>query len=123
MGDVIDLPSRAEQGLAFLESEIRKLMEAKGESEAAIEIALATLKDVYQRYGELGKQSLTLSLPGTLSEEEKESIRQQINEGLQLVIEHHSHMINRLAAELVITKVKLFELQQREQDAPDSPSA
>ncbi len=116
MGDVIDLPSRAEQGLAFLETEIRKLMTEQGESEAAIKIALQTLKDVYQRYGELGKQSFTLSLPTSMNDTDKEHIREQINQGLQMIIEHHSHMLNRLAAELVITKVKLFELQQSQHD-------
>ncbi len=115
MGEVIDLPSRAEQGLAFLESEIRKMMTQAGDSEEAIAIALATLKDVYQRYGDLGQKSFTVTLPVELSAAQKEAIRAQIADGLDTVMTHHSHTINRLAAELVITKLKLFALQQAQQ--------
>ena len=113
MGKVIDLPSRAQQGMNFLEIEIRKLMTAKGESEAATEIALETLKDVYSRYRDIGKLSFELKLPSSLSEQEKNNIEQQVIAGIGLLTEEHSHIINRLAAELVMTKVKLFEEQQK----------
>ena len=113
MGDVIDLPSRAQQGMEFLETEIRKLMAARGESEAATEIALQTLKDVYSRYGEVGKHSFQIKLPPDLSEHQIQNIHAQVLAGIQLLTEEHSHIINRLAAELVMTKVKLFELETK----------
>lgn len=119
MGEVIDLPSRAEQGLAYLESEIRKMMTQAGDSEEAIEIALNTLKDVYQRYGDLGQKHFTVTLPASLSDEQREAVRAQISQGLETMLTHHSHTINRLAAELVITKIKLFEYQQATQQDND----
>lgn len=114
MGNVIDLPSRAQQGMAFLEKEIRKLMAEKGESEAAVELALDTLKDVYSRYGDIGKLGFEITLPPTLTEEQSSSIYKQINDGLNILIDEHSHIINRLAAELIMTKLKLLEQQEKQ---------
>lgn len=113
MGDVIDLPSRAQQGMAFLEQEIRKMMSEKGESDTAIELALETLKDVYTRYGDIGKLGFEIKLPSSLTQEQSADIYQQIDHGLHILIEEHSHIINRLAAELVMTKLKLFEEQEK----------
>lgn len=109
MGTVIDLPSRAEQGMEFLESEIRKLMAEKGESAEATDIALDTLKDVYSRYSDIGKQQFSLTLPASLNEDEVNAIRQQVYDGIHILNEEHSHMLNRLAAELVLTKIQLLK--------------
>ncbi len=109
MGDVIDMPSRAEQGMAYLDREIRKLMLAKGESEEAIEIALQTLKDVYARYQDIGSLGFEVKLPEGLTEAQQAIIQQQIQTGIELLNEAHGHMLNRLAAELVLTKIKLHD--------------
>jgi len=109
MGDVIDMPSRAEQGMAYLETEIRKLMQAKGESEEAIQIALETLKDVYSRYQGIGALGFEVTLPDGLSDAQTDSIRSQIQTGIELLNDAHGHLLNRLAAELVLTKIKLHD--------------
>lgn len=109
MGKVIELPSKAAQGMAFLDAEIRKLMSEKGESEEAVELALSTLKDVYSRYEEIGNQGFAVKLPAQLNEEEVSDIRSQIELGIAKLTEEHRHIINLLAAELVMTKLALLK--------------
>lgn len=112
MGKVIELPSRAAQGMAYLDAEIRQLMATKGESDEAIELALDTLKDVYSRYEEIGKQRFSVKLPPELSEAQLKDIQSQIEKGITVLTEEHRHIINILAAELVITKLKLLSHEE-----------
>lgn len=105
--------------MSFLEDEIRKLMAEKGESEEATRIALETLKDVYSRYCDIGKKSFSLQLPPSLSEEQVQAIQEQVLDGIHLLTEEHSHMLNRLAAELVLTKIQLFNLL-KDQESEDN---
>lgn len=107
MGKVIEFPSKAIQGMAFLEEGIRNIMASKGENEEAIALTLETLREVYRKYGDMGKQHFSLKLPPYISEEHIQLISQQITEGIQMLNKEHAKVINQLASELVLTKVEL----------------
>jgi len=109
MGDVIKFPSNAQQGMTFLEDGIRRLMLSKGENEESINITLNILKDVYQQYGDIGKQYFQLKLPPYIKDEHIQLISQQVTEGVQLLNKEHARVINKLASELVLTKLKLYQ--------------
>ena len=109
MGEVIKFPSNAQQGMAFLEEGIRELMISKGESEESIKITLNILKDVYRQYGDIGKQYFQLKLPPYIKDEHIQLISQQITEGIQMLNKEHAKVINKLASELVLTKLKLYQ--------------
>jgi len=111
MSNVIQFPSRAAQGITYLENGIRKLMESKGDSEEAILLTIDTLKEVYKKYGSLGQQYLQLKLPPYLSQEHMQAITQQVSSGIQMLNQEHSKIINQLAAELALTKVQLNQYQ------------
>ena len=110
MGDVIDFPSNAQKGMTFLENGIRDLLSSKGENEESIEITLEILKDVYEKYGDIGKQSFHLKLPSYLEIEHIEFISQQVTEGVQMLNKEHAKVINKLASELILTKLHLYRL-------------
>jgi len=112
MGKVIKFPSKEVQGMAFLEDGIRKIMAAKGESEEAISLTLDTLKEVYSKYADMGKQNFSVKLPPYLSEEHIEIISNQITEGVQMLNKEHAKIINKLASELVLTKVELLKCKE-----------
>ncbi len=107
MGEIIDLPSKAAQGMAFLEREIRRIMADSGETEAATNIAIQTLKEVYGRYGDFATKSFSVILPDSIKPDEQTAIQAQIEQGIALLNHEHGHLINQLAAELVLTKIQL----------------
>jgi hypothetical protein len=114
MGDVIKFPSNAQQGLAFLEDGVRDLMLSKGENEASIEITLNILKDVYRQYGDIGQQYFQIKLPPYLKNEHIEIISQQVTDGIQMLNKEHARVINKLASELVLTKLELYKYKNRQ---------
>jgi len=109
MGEVIKFPSNAQQGMAFLEEGIRELMISKGESEESITVTLNILKDVYRQYGDIGKQYFQLKLPPYIKDEHIQLISQQVTDGIQMLNKEHARIINKLASELVLTKLKLYQ--------------
>ena len=111
MGDVIKFPSNTQQGMAFLEDGIRTLLLEKGEDEALISMTINILKDVYRQYGDIGKQSFQLKLPPYLKEEHIQLISEQVTNGIQMLNKEHTSVINKLASELVLTKLKLYQLE------------
>ena len=111
MSNVIKFPSKANQGLTYLENGIRSLMESKNESEEAIQLTIDTLKEVYRKYGNLGKQYFQLKLPPYIQQDHMKAITQQITNGVQMLNKEHSKIINQLAAELALTKVQLHQYQ------------
>jgi len=113
MGEVIKFPSNAQQGLAFLEDGVRELMLAKGENETSIEVTLKILKDVYREYGDIGRQSFQIKLPPYLKKEHIVIISQQVTDGIQMLNKEHARVINKLASELILTKLELFRYKNK----------
>ena len=111
MGNVIKFPSNEQQGMAFLENGIRELMLSKGESKETINITLNILKDVYKEYGNIVLQHFQLILPPYIKSEHIHLISEQGTEGIQLLNKEHTRVINKLASELVLTKLKLYQTE------------
>jgi len=112
MGKVIKFPSKEAQGMAYLETGINDLMALTGENADTVNITIETLKDVYRKYGNMGKQHFSLKLPPYITDEHIRLISQQITSGIQMLNEEHAKIINRLAAELVLTKVQLHQCKE-----------
>lgn len=114
MGDVVQFPSNTQQGMKYLEDGIRELMLIRGESEEQVKITLKILKDVYSQYGDIGRQSFQLTLPSYLQIEHVKLIQLQIADGINLLNKEHASIINKLASELVLTKLKLYRLEEKQ---------
>ncbi len=67
MGDILEFPSQRAQGLAFLDREVRQLLEAKGADAALVEFAAAQLTGIYAQLSEAEQYHFSLHLPAGLT--------------------------------------------------------
>lgn len=109
MAEILKFPSQQAQGLAFLDRELRNLLEAKGADEQLIDFAATQLTRTYAELSESEQYSFSVELPASAEPGEKDSLYQQINAGLEGIRkENHSLMI-KLIAQLVLAQVRLFQ--------------
>ncbi|MGB1139757.1 MAG: hypothetical protein ACPG1A_02590 [Halioglobus sp.] len=112
MGDILEFPTPTVQGMAYLETQLRKMLDAKGADQQLIDFAAEQLTRVYGRVNEAEQYSFSVKLPDGLSEAEKSALKEEINVGLE-GIRHGNHaLLLQLVAELVLAEVKLFQHQR-----------
>ena len=109
MTNVLEFPSRRAQGLAFLDQQIRSLLEARGADEELITFAAETCKRVYERSIEAENYSFSVALPEGTSEESAEALRESITEGVEKIRSENHAVLVRLIAELVMAEVRMFQ--------------
>lgn len=112
MGDVLEFPTPKAQGMAFLESQLRAILAAKGADEQLIDFATGQLTRVYERVNESEQYSFSVRLPEGLTDSEKSALRQEINAGLEDVRRSNHALMLQLVAELVLAQVRLFQHQR-----------
>ncbi len=110
MGDVLEFPSQRAQGLAFLDREVRQLLEAKGADTALIEFAATQLTGIYAQLSEAEQYHFSLHLPEGLPTADRASLEQQLHRGLEGIRrENHAILVN-LVAQLVVEKMRVYQL-------------
>lgn len=109
MGDVLDFPSSKQQGLAFLEQQLRQLLIQKGADEHLIEFACHQLLDIYQRFNKTESYTFGVRVPDDLLPKDREALESDINKGLEQVRKDNHALIVELIAQLVLARVKLFQ--------------
>ena len=109
MGNVLDFPSQQVQGLAYLDGQLRKLLASKGADQQLIDFAAGQLTQTYAELSESEQYSFSIELPPGMSDKNVGDLNSQINTGLEGIrAENHALMI-KLVAQLVLTKVQLFQ--------------
>lgn len=109
MGNILEFPSQQAQGLAFLDRQLRALLEARGADDQLIDFAVGQLTDIYGQLSESEQYSFTVELPESIGVSEKIAIYDQITGGLEGIRhENHSLMV-KLIAQLVLAEVRLFQ--------------
>lgn len=109
MGDILNFPSQRAQGLAFLDQEVRALLQSKGADKQLIDFAAAQLTSIYNDLSESEQYSFKVELPASITAGDKDDLYQQITLGLEAIRkENHSLMI-KLIAQLVLAQVRLFQ--------------
>ncbi len=109
MGKILEFPSQQAQGLAFLDSQLRKLLASKGADQPLIDFAADQLTQTYAELSESEQYRFSIQLPADISERDSSELNQQIIKGLEGIrAENHALMI-QLVAQLVLAKVKLFQ--------------
>ena len=112
MGRVIEFPSMKAQGLAYLDQQLRCLLQSKGADQPLIDFAATQLTHIYSQLDEKEHPVIALRLPGGITEQDREHLGQQISDGLESIRqENHAAMI-RLVAQLVLAEVRLFQHQR-----------
>lgn len=114
MGDVLEFPSQQAQGLIFLERELRGLLRAKGADEPLIEFAADQLTRIYSRVSESEQYGFSVRLPDGLSDDQRDALEAEINNGLRLIQKGNHSLLLELVAQLVLAEVRLFQQQRPE---------
>ena len=109
MGDILDFPTPKAQGMAFLESQLRETLAAKGADDQLIDFAVEQLVNVYGRINDSEQYSFSVRLPEGLSSAEKSFLQEEINAGLQAVRNNNHALLLELVAQLVLAEVQLFQ--------------
>ncbi len=112
MGDILEFPSQQAKGLAYLDRELRTLLEARGADEALVDFAATQLTQTYAQLNESEQYSFSVELPRGLSSEQAEAVRAQINDGLEGVRRENHALLLKLVAQLVLAEVRLFQHQR-----------
>lgn len=109
MGKVLEFPSQQAQGLAYLDTQLRNLLASKGADQKLIDFAAKVLTQTYAELSESEQYSFSIELPVGIGENDSAALNQQINTGLEGIrAESHALMV-RLVAQLVLTKLQLFQ--------------
>ncbi|MEH6608752.1 MAG: hypothetical protein V7696_05235 [Halioglobus sp.] len=112
MGDILEFPSQQAKGLAFLDRELRSLLEAKGADQLLIDFAATQLTQTYAQLSESEQYSFEVDLPKSLSVEQGSKLEEQINTGLEGVRKENHALLLKLIAQLVLAEVRLFQRQR-----------
>jgi hypothetical protein len=109
MGKVLEFPSQQAQGLAYLDTQLRDLLASKGADQKLIDFAARILTQTYAELRESEQYSFNIALPLGISVNDSAELNRQINTGLEGIrAESHALMV-RLVAQLVLTKLQLFQ--------------
>ena len=109
MADILEFPSQQAQGLAFLDRQLRTLLEAKGADEQLIDFAANQLTRIYADLSESEQYSFTVDLPDSISRHDHDRLYTQVNEGLEGIRKENHALMIRLIAQLVLAQVRLFQ--------------
>jgi hypothetical protein len=109
MGEVLEFPSSQAQGLAFLDHQLRSLLQARGADEQLVDFAVAQLTQIYAESSESEQYSFAVELPDNIRTADRDSIYRQITEGLQGIRKENHALMVQLIARLVLAEVKLFQ--------------
>ena len=109
MADILEFPSQQAQGLAFLDRQLRTLLEAKGADEQLIDFAANQLTRIYADLSESEQYSFSVDLPDSISAADRDRLYTQVNNGLEGIRKENHALMIRLIAQLVLAQVRLFQ--------------
>ena len=115
MGEILEFPSQHAQGLAYLDRRLRDMLAAKGADQELIDFAAGQLTQIYAELAESEQYSFSVELPASTSEADRDKIYQQVNTGLEGIRQENHSLMLKLAAQLVLAEVKLFQHQRDNQ--------
>lgn len=109
MGDILEFPSQQAQGLAFLDRELRELLNARGADTQLVDFAARQLTRMYAQLSTSEQYSFTVELPSQLEEAERDNLYRQINTGLEGIRKENHALLVGMLAQLVLAQVRLFQ--------------
>jgi type IV pilus biogenesis protein CpaD/CtpE len=109
LGEILEFPSQQVQGLSFLENELKVLLAAKGADQELMEFAATTVREIYERYANAENYSFNLQLPEGMDQADAETLKDDIQQGVESIRAGNHAVIVRLIAELTMAEVRLFQ--------------
>ena len=114
MGELLEFPSQQAQGLAYLDRQLRCMLQAKGADQPLIDFAAGQLTQIYAELAESEQYSFNVELPATVGEAERDKLYQQITAGLEGIRRENHALMLKLVAQLVLAQVRLFQHERPE---------
>jgi len=114
MGEVLEFPIQQAQGMAFLDRQLRTMLEAKGADQQLIDFAATQLTQIYTDLSESEQYSFAVELPESMGGQDSDSIYQQITAGLEGIRKENHALMVKLIAQLVLAEVRLFQHERPE---------
>ncbi|MEH6581112.1 MAG: hypothetical protein V7754_04195 [Halioglobus sp.] len=115
MGKVFEFPSQQVQGLAYLDRQLRCLLEKKGADQQLIDFAATQLIDIYGQLSASEQYLFSLRLPCGMTAGQREDLNRQVNAGLEDIRQENHAMMIKLVAQLVLAQVRLYQLERAEE--------
>jgi len=112
MADILAFPSQRTQALAYLDRELRRLLLHKGADQALTDFAAEQLTSLYRELSQSEQHQLNIRLPEGLSDADRDSLYEEINQGLEEIQQENHQLLVRLVARLVLTELRLFQLER-----------
>ena len=112
MGDVLEFPSQQARGLAYLDEQLRNLLRARGADEELMDFAAGQLTCIYADLSEAEQYSFNVAVPNGISGQDRDTLYQQINTGLEGIRKENHALMIKLIAQLVLAQVRLFQLER-----------
>jgi hypothetical protein len=109
MGRVFEFPSQQVQGLAYLDRQLRTLLESKGADEQLVDFAASQLTQIYAQLSDTEQYIFSLQLPPGISDQDKQNLSEQMTAGLEGIRQENHAMMVRLVAQLVLAEVRLYQ--------------
>lgn len=109
MGDILEFPSQHARGLAYLDRQVRTLLEARGADQELIAFAAAQLTSIYGELSESEQYRFSIELPDGISNSDRDALERQINEGLEGIRRENHALMVKLVAQLVLAEMRLFQ--------------
>ncbi|MFT4614244.1 MAG: hypothetical protein ACI9NT_001388 [Bacteroidia bacterium] len=112
MGTVVEFPAQGARGIAYLETQLRQLLSAKGADEKLLEFAVEQLLTSYNHLRESERYSFSVRFPDTLTESQQQNLQDEINSGLEGIRAKNHTLLLELTAQLLLTRIQLFQQQR-----------
>ena len=109
MSNILEFPSREKQAYAYLTDQLEIFLRGRGADDVLIAHATELLTKVY---GDLQGESdfaFSVSLPNGLDIDEKQRLENEIGSGVDALRQHHHSIMIRMAAQLLLTELELFQ--------------
>jgi len=114
MGDILEFPSQQAQGLAYLDRQVRSMLQARGADPQSIAFAAEQLTSIYSELSESEQYHFSIELPSDITETDRNALETQINEGLEGIRRENHALMVQLVAQLVLAKLRLFQHERPE---------
>lgn len=113
MAKIIEFPFKQIDESDKLENKLKAVLQSKGYDEDTIAFGVKKAKEIYHKTNKTNKYSFSIQLPDTISQEEANNIKEQIENGIKQLKDQAGNIIINLSSELVWAEIKLY-LAKRE---------
>ena len=109
MSNILEFPSREKQAYAYLTNQLETFLRVRGADDVLIAHATELLTKVYSDLQSESDSAFSISLPSGLNDDEKQRLEDEISVGVDALQQHHHSIMIRMAAQLLLTELELFQ--------------